>query len=444
MLRLCRCPDCGTEVTLRDAAIRCRGCGRTYPSIGDIPVLCANAEEIVEGWRFRVSDFIASNASVRTTILAELAADAKLQPTRARLEALHAQLAEHEERLTRILGGAGLSPLPRTRTEGDVVPGEGSITSYYHQIHRDWGWGDESTEAAEAIEEVSHVLGPGAVLGATLVLGAGAARLPIELHQRFGGGPTVAVDLNPLPFLIASRMLASESVSLYEFPIRPRSSDSACVDRVHRRVGGEVRDFHLLFADGLAPPFAPAAFDTVLTPWFIDQVPRDIAELVPQIRRVLKPGGRWLNFGPLVYHPAHTRIVHRYCVDEVLEILRCQGFEVRAKRLTRMKYMESPSCSQGRTELILTFDATKLEQVSAREPAASAPWIDDPTLPIVLDGLERYEAPHPMFAAVVALIDGKRSARDIADRLVASHGLPKDAATPGVQACLREILRKLG
>jgi hypothetical protein len=158
---------------------------------------------------------------------------------------------------------------------------------------------------------------------------------------------------------------------------------------------------------------------------------------------VLRPGGRWLNFGPLIYHPAHTHIVHRYCADEVFELVARSGFEIVRERRSRMKYMESPACSQGRTELVLTFDARKTERVASVASPAAPAWLDDTALPVELEGLAGYEPPHPMFAAVVGMIDGKMSIRDIADVLVKAHGVPAEAAVPGVQACLREILRKV-
>jgi Methyltransferase domain len=63
--------------------------------------------------------------------------------------------------------------------------------------------------------------------------------------------------------------------------------------------------FVLVLADGLDPPFADASFDTVLTPWFIDQVPDDVRLLTGAIHRVLKPSGCWVNHGPLLLSRQH-------------------------------------------------------------------------------------------------------------------------------------------
>jgi hypothetical protein len=198
-----------------------------------------------------------------------------------------------------------------------------------------------------------------------------------------------------------------------------------------------------MFADGLDPPFADGAFDTVLTPWFVDQVPPDMAALFPAIHRVLAEGGLWLNHGPLVYHPNHTLLVHRYRADEVLDLVAASGFAIEQHAYDRLLYMQSPACTQGRTEMVLSFRARRIDRVEAVVPEQPA-WLRDRTLPVPrVAGLDRYVAPHPLFAAVIALVDGQRSIDDIAAVLVRKAGLPEAAAPGGVQACLGEIWRAL-
>ena len=71
-------------------------------------------------------------------------------------------------------------------------------------------------------------------------------------------------------------------------------------------------------------------------------------------------GGRWLNFGPLIYREEHTSLEHRYCVDEVLELVREAGFRVERYSFGGMNYMQSPASTQGRAETVLTFSAERL------------------------------------------------------------------------------------
>ena len=345
-------------------------------------------------------------------------------------------------RLLGLLASIGVESEERTEKDRRRVPGEGTITAYYHQIHRDWGWdADGSEENRAALTAVKAALPPDGV-GRMLVLGPGAARLPWDVHRAGRATLTVALDLNPLPLLVAAAVTAGETLQLYEFPISPRTSESAVVDRTLRCEDPGAENFHFVLADGLDPPVPDEAFDTVFTPWFIDQVPTDLATLMPTIRRVLRPGGTWLNHGPLLYHPSHTMFVHRYRADEVLDLLADNGFEVRHQSWERMLYMQSPAGSQGRTEGVLTFAATRGEPVEAGDDAELPAWIDRPDLPVqALPAFHGYKPPHPMFASVLSLIDGARSAREIADIMVRDHGLPEHVALEGVLTCLKEIYR---
>ena len=449
MLDVLVCPRCRGALASDDAAaLVCRDCRRSYPSVDEIPVLFEDPKATVGDWEQQVAAFVRDNADVRAKILAQMTAEPMLPRTRARLERLHVGLETHADRLLALLAEAGLRPSSdgRPSPAPAAVPGEGTITAYYHQIHRDWGWDTSgNVEASEMARAVAEVLAD-QPLGKTLVLGAGACRLPHDLHREHGGTLTLAIDVNPLPFFVARRVIAGEAVRLFELPLRPRHTERVCVDRTLRRSGPGTRGFALVFADGLAPPVRPGSFDTVLTPWFIDQIPHDIARVLPVLRDVLAPGGRWLNFGPLIYHPAHTRLVHRYCVDEVLELAECFGFQIERHSYQRMPYMESPDGTQGRTEHVLVSLARKTDAQprGLAQPESDEAWLNDPDLSVPrLAGLEHYRPPHPMFEAVVALVDGRRSTAEIAAILVERNGLPPDAATMGVQACLREIHRSL-
>lgn len=429
-----------------------------------MPVLLADADDEVQRWAAWLADFVEEIDASRTPIVAQLAGENLLGRSRQRLQRLHEALPLHRDRIVRLCSDAGVptgpraqrggarGPMPDTRAR---VPGEGRITAYYDQIHRDWGWTgvepDENEAALAAIDAVRPrdraTTGPvgGSLLrplGRTLVLGAGPARLTCELARRCGAAPVVALDLNPLPFFVAARLLAGASVDLFEMPHQARSSAHALVDRRLSPPVPPPTDVTLAFADALDPPVPDAAFDTVVTPWFIDQVPQDLRELLPVIHRALAAGGAWLNHGPCIHHPEHTRLAHRYRHDEVLELVEASGFHVEAHDHRAIPYMASPASAGSRTEMVLTFWARKVDTPAAE--AAEPSWLSDPTRPVPpLPGVEAYVPPHAMFAAVIALVDGRRSITDIAEALVRSHGLPPDAAIMGVAGCLREIQRAL-
>lgn len=440
-VELLRCPRCAGRC--HDAPPVCDDCGFAYPSHGGIAVVHERPHALTDEWAFRVHDFVASNEKLRLRAIADAATGDRLASTRTRLLALADGLARHRNLLTAILLDAGIDAAERRGPPPEGVLGEASITSYIHQIHRDWGWDDDgSDENRAAAVAVAAVLGPSPALGRMLVLGAGACRLAADVHAMGGATLTVAVDVNPLPMLVARRVLAGERVALMELPVAPQRSDAVVIER---SLHGEHRlgsSFVHVFADAFALPFAPGSFDTVLTPWFIDQVPHDIADLVPVVRGMLVDGGRWINHGPLIYNPVHTQLPARYCSDELLDLVTSAGFAVEAQRHDRLAYMQSPACTRGRAEMVFSFAARRVARPQP-QPGPQAPaWDQDDHLPVpAWDGLQRYAAPHPLFAAVARLVDGQRSIADIAALMIRDYGLPPAAASGGVRAALREIMR---
>ena len=95
----------------------------------------------------------------------------------------------------------------------------------------------------------------------------------------------------------------------------------------------------LVAADALQPPFADGAFDTVVTPWFIDIIGEPFARVAARINLLLKPGGRWINFGSLAFsRAAHAE---RISLEEVRELLPQVGI----RRLRRRAKLRCPTCA---------------------------------------------------------------------------------------------------
>jgi hypothetical protein len=409
--------------------------------------LVSEPDALVDAWSRLLHDFDRNMRAGLDELLAQATAFDLSPRTRARLETLHEGLSHHRVRLLELFEAAGVSrAISPERVAPDAKLLHPSLLEYYVQIHRDWGWDDsEANEARAAADSVSAILG-NRTLGKLLVLGAGACRLTEELHHRHAADATLALDIDPLPFIVANKILRGEAVSLYEFPPWPLDSRSLFADRAlsSRRAKREA-PIHLVFADAVEPPVPRESFDSVLTPWFLDQVPEAMPRWLATIRSLLRVGGRFINFGPLLFRHEHTALPHRYCVDELLELVENAGFRIERHDFRRCSYLASPIGCQGRIETVLTFSAEKLPEAPARTPEVPAPWLSDDGAPVPrFPGLAGYRAEHPMFEAIVSLIDGARTAPDIARELVQRHGLPPDAALPAVRTALRAIARKLG
>jgi hypothetical protein len=115
--------------------------------------------------------------------------------------------------------------------------------------------------------------------------------------------------------------------------------------------------FHFFLASGLEPPFEDQTFDTVVTPWFIDQVPTDLEAFLATVRRLLVPSGRWINHGPLIYRPEAAPMSRWYPIEETLDLARAAGFRVGPARSESGSYLLSPLTGRGRIEKVFTFQA---------------------------------------------------------------------------------------
>ncbi len=270
-------------------------------------------------------------------------------------------------------------------------------------------------------------------IGDTLVLGAGACRLAYDLHMNCTASNTIAMDFNPLLLLVADRVTRGETLELYEFPIAPKSMDD---NAVLRKLSAEapVRDgFHLVFGDVVRPPFAAAHCDTVVTPWVIDIVTENLPILAARINTLLKPGGRWINFGSLTFaHPGFSR---RYSPEETLAIVQDSGFDSPVVHEESIPYMCSPASRHGRQETVFTFSASKKETVPAPVRHQALPdWIvtGKASVPLLRAFKTQATTTH-IYGYVMSLINGKRSIQDMAKIMDEKKLMTRQEAEPAIR-----------
>ncbi len=443
-----QCPGCGGAIASApaQAALHCPSCRLEFPRLGKIPALFAEPQGVLRSWAKRLGAFHAEIEQSIKQLLVELVEENLTERARRRLDLVAKTLPRHREAIDQLFEEVGIEPAPVPRSSG-LSGGEPSLLSYYALIHRDFGWGPEADEVTPSIERTLEVLPQGFELGNTLVLGAGTARYVWELGRRLGEqGLIVALDNNPLPFLVTQRLLEEKSVTLFEFPAHPRRSTMASVERQLTAPGKPPQGLRLLFADALRPPVKPGVFDTVVTPWFVDQVPHDAADIPREVSRLLRPGGSWINTGPFIYDPTQTKPAHRYCADEFLELVRRSGFSVTHAQYESMAYMASPVSTQGRTEHVLFMHARKDGVVPdvVEEPDWLRPESKGELTVPSFEGLEDYVGPQQIVSDVAALIDGRRSTVEIARELICREKLANDGTAEAVvRGCLKIIYRQL-
>lgn len=346
------------------------------------------------------------------------------------IEAVEAQRTSMDVLFSDITKGGPPQGVP-TRPEG----GDLAILTCYENLFRDWVWGEKESEAARWL--VARAAPK--PLGRVAVLGAGAGRLPVDIHHTLDPVETVALDVNPLPLLVAEKLVRGETMDLPEFPVAPNSDRDVAIQQ-HLECPVTVRDgFTFMIADALRAPFAPGSFDTVLTPWFIDAVNADVRQTAAAINRLLRPGGHWVNLGPLRFR---ATISASYCIEEVWEIVEQNDFHLMAREGDDVPYFDSPVSGSRRTETVFLFVARKTgEAQPLRVPDTVAPWVTDTSLPIPrTPGLMTLGRTSLFTAGAISLIDGARSMADIASELGRSMG---NAAPANLLDQLRAFFAKL-
>jgi SAM-dependent methyltransferase/uncharacterized protein YbaR (Trm112 family) len=425
-----RCPRCAGTLQATSASFACEACRVTYPLIDGVPWLFPEPEQALSEWRGRTSALLAHLQRQAAQYRAALTDAVARTSTRNRLKLLASACDDHARRLRALLaplqaGESAASAATYAALAPAIAPGQG-LGAYYANIHRDWCWGDD--ENGESLAAVLRALGA-APQGRVLVLGSGAGRLAYDLHETGGPATTIAADINPLLAFVARRMFEGERLELHEFPVAPRDLANHAV---LRRLAAPKRarpGLHAVCADAFQPPLAQGSFDTVVTPWLVDIVDADLAEVAATINGLLAPGGRWVSTGTLFFQQRDP--AQQYSTEEVAEVVTAAGFSSPSFEQRRVPYLASPASRHARNEEVVTFAVTRMHDALARRPALPA-WLLDVQRPVPLpQAVAERTLSLRVEGYVASLVDGRRSVQEIAARLVEERLLlPHEA--PGV------------
>jgi SAM-dependent methyltransferase/uncharacterized protein YbaR (Trm112 family) len=415
------CPTCRSGALVRrGSAFVCVACAAKFPLVDDIPWLFADPDRALADWRLRLHRLLLELRHEAGELRASLERAGLATAARNRLKLLAAAHDDHANRLAELLAPSLGAEVTRVAHEmhralGTPVQSGPGVAAYYVNLHRDWVWGADETEAMYA--EVTGALAKDAP-GRVLVLGAGAGRLVHDLAVRLQPDLTVALDVNPLLAIVGRRVMNGQRISLYEFPLAPRDVESHALLRTLAVYSPGSANVHWVLADATHAPFAPGSFDTVVTPWLIDVIDADFAAFAAGINVLLRDGGRWINTGSLVF--SNPDRAARYTLDEVRAIAAAAGFSALQVTESTTKYMCSPASRHGRVESVVTFRADKERSVPAWPEAPALPrWLEPGDEPIpALPAFQSEALTMRIHGYLASLIDGRRTLADIANELV--------------------------
>ncbi len=424
------CPVTGAELEIRDGALYSPAAKKSFMNIDEIPWVFHRDQETLLQWEIRISSLIDYHKNLAELASAELRYVGLLKSTQVRLEQLHAHHkleAQYLSELNRDLLSKTQNDLPDVIKAlfFEKVPRQQTANAYAQTVYRDWAWGEKELEAQ------ANFLKP--QLTSTknlLVLGAGACGLPAHLHKTLKFENTLAVDINPTLLSTAKHILQGKDLELIEFPKIPIESKFTALK--HSVKGRKLNNFHFVFADAQDLAIQPGTFDTVLTPWFIDIVPRSFKDLAAKMNQHLSIGQKWVNIGLLGFEK--NRQADIYGPDEVKEALISAGFELKTWETRDLPYLFSPYSAVKRNDTVFMFSVTKIKGVKQPPRYQYLPdWLLDTALPIPKnEAMTLYQYKSDIYLRILSLIDGKTSLEQLAAMFAVQTQLSPDGARTSV------------
>lgn len=435
-----QCPQCAAGSLIQTADLwRCAACAQEYPVIDGVPWLIPRPLHHLQEWRQRYLLLIRREEEIEASLRARLQDPSLSRASWSRLANLADGHVAHRRNLHALLGPlqlASATAAPVMEGLQTRLPPNQDLTSYYVNLHRDWVWGEVENQAAVRI--VRELAG-NEPLGRLLVPGAGAGRLSFDLHQLAQPLTTTALDINPLLAGCLRRLAAGDTVNMVEFPLAPRGVADGALAREMRAPEPARPGFQVLLGDVMSAPFRAGSFDTVLTPWLIDILPESLPRVAERIATLLRPGGRWINFGSVAFVAADP--AEHLVSAEIGPLIVPLGFAVEGERNERLPYMQSPASRHGRLEEVFAFTARRDATAVPLSPVAGLPgWALDARMPVPRSPFLADQAlKQQVYGFVAALVDGQRSTADIAAHLVEKRLMPMAEALPAVRNFLLQL-----
>jgi hypothetical protein len=407
-----------------------------------VPVAAADPAAFVRSLSFDAYGVLFGLRGLISDLDEQLKHPALLALTRKRLEKFRAANDAHHKTLGKLFAPLGVHSISFTEYSQylrDRRSGHMLVQGYEH-LFKDWAWGGEETAAL--LEVAKRSLGGELGFERVLTLGAGACRLPYDLHRWLKPALSLSVDVNPFPLSCARRVIQGEALELLEFPTVPRDLDSFAVKSTLRCPDPIGDGFEFLCHDVQEWAFAEAQFDLVVTPWFIDAVPMATPRLFALINQALTKNGTWLNVGPIGFNK--RMLARYYSREEVLSLVEAAGFEIVTTEFTPLPYFHNPRSGHWRTEHVLAFAARKKNEVVLGEgpdPPAIPDWAGDTTRPVRVSlPAEELKKSFAFCLDLLGRLPQGRSIRDLAKAMASKHGLTEAQAEHVIRGTLLQWL----
>ncbi|MEA3278138.1 MAG: methyltransferase domain-containing protein [Pseudomonadota bacterium] len=366
------CIECGValhEPSLQGDWLTCHACGQRYPLIsGRIPVLMKDAPVYLASLYLQHHRYLRRQEER----IAALKAAGNESPERLEVLSLIAKGLDENNKViesacNELSGHISIADLVQAVNAPQFI----GYTSIFEYLERDWCWlpaGEKelSTIRDALFEQTDHYSPDDKNV---LVLGAGTGRIAWDLLDRFERVYALDISLtmaqclhNVLNEGVTFRSVNTSSISRSMDMVKtrkaravPPGSPGACDEQVRRRLA-------YLVGDACRAPFAERSISVIVSAYFTDVMP--LRQYFEEIRRVLKPRGLFLHFGPLEYH--FDDISQHLSAEQVRQLFEENGFEVYADEYTANKHLSSEGSMSRQAFDNWVFGAVLTQEKRAR------------------------------------------------------------------------------
>ncbi|MCB0389906.1 MAG: hypothetical protein KDD58_01390 [Bdellovibrionales bacterium] len=425
---LLECPRTKSTIEIKDGLLHSTKENFSFESYMGIPWLFREPDIQLYQWQNSLKSLVMFLQGQMSMIEHQLSKPDLMEKTKQRLnqlaEAVHHNAEKIFEVLEPLIGTGEVSKPKSQKLVLEKLPHTQHLNSYFHTLFRDWAW--NTNEKKQFSQKVIDLF-PKTKLNNIAFLGAGASRMCVDVHLAIAPELSVAIDINPLLFFSAKKVLNKEPLEFYEVPIAPIELKDCAVKQKLSYDKTIPDNFMFLFADAVNLPFKPKSLSAIVTPWFIDIVAQDFSLLAKKINHCLDKEGCWINLGPLGYDNFKSR---SYSKQELEELLVESGFDIETIELFEMEYLVSPHSSQSRKEKVLGFRAKKVKD--AKEPPYYhylPKWITDPQEPIPRNEMmDQAQIRSQVAYELLNTMDGKRCRNDIIPLMVNHYKMSEELA----------------
>ena len=334
--------------------LRCGNCGHSFLVLEDrIPILLKSPEKHLAASYLGLEAFVKEHEELIKKVQRAAEENPERVPRLNRVVDAHAANNRYFRSIQdTIRKYVSEEEIAKAREDGDL-PTQYPIDNGLSFFYRDWAWLPHTEqEVAATMGWLSEQIGRFASdLDTALVPGAGAGRIACEIAGKYDR--CYALDdsfhlVSGFCSLLDSD-LTIHGVNLWRNVVR--SDDVVMVYRLSlnppgsRQVSSTLASgkFCYFVGDALDVPLAETSVSAIICVYFIDMVP--IRPFLREVKRLLKPGGLFLNFGPLRY--LSKNINDMLSGEELLSLFQASGFDILADgTVTNTQFADSVQLTQ--------------------------------------------------------------------------------------------------